>query len=139
MNKVTGHCLCGAVAYEVNGSLTDTHACHCGQCRRQGGHYVVATSAKRADFTLTEQRGLAWYRSSEFARRGFCRECGSALFWDDDGDEISINVGNMDAPTDLSVKSHIFVDDKGDYYTIDDRLPKFAGHDRPLPTDGQAG
>lgn len=128
----TGQCLCGAVRYEVRGPLTDPHACHCGQCRRQSGHFVVGTEAKRGDFALTEQRGLAWYRSSEWARRGFCRECGSALFWDDDGDFVGISVGSLDQPTGLTLARHIFVDDKADYYKIDDDLPKSAGSNSPL-------
>lgn len=131
-SKATGRCLCGAVQYEVNGALGDAHACHCGQCRRQSGHFVAATSAKRADFKLTEQRGLKWYQSSPLARRGFCGDCGSALFWDDGGQEVSINAGSLDQPTGLKITSHIFVDDKADYYEITDDLPKYAGYDRPV-------
>jgi len=125
----TGGCLCGAVRYEVHGPLTEVHICHCGQCRRQSGHCVAATGAQRSDFLLTEERGLKWYRSSDYARRGFCGECGSALFWDDRGDEVSINAGSLNAPTGLKTTKHIFVDDKGDYYEITDDLPKFAGTD----------
>ena len=132
MTDRSGRCLCGAVRYDVHGPLSDVHACHCGQCRRQSGHYVVATSARRADLTLIEDLGLTWYRSSPKARRGFCGECGSALFWDAGGDDISINVGSLDQPTGLRIKDHIFVDDKGDYYDIDDGLPQFAGYDKPV-------
>ena len=131
----TGGCLCGAVRYEVRGPLTDVHICHCGQCRRQSGHYVAATGAKRSDFAFTEERGLKWFRSSEWAKRGFCAECGSALFWDDGGDEIGINAGSLDQPTGLTTTKHIFVEDKGDYYEIADDLPQFArsdtSHDSP--------
>ena len=132
MTDRSGRCLCGAVRYDVRGPLSDVHACHCGQCRRQSGHFVVATSARRADVILIEDRGLKWYRSSPKARRGFCGECGSALFWDDGSDDISINVGSLDQPTGLKIKDHIFVEDKGDYYDIDDGLPKFVGYDKPL-------
>ena len=128
-NQKTGSCLCGAVRYEVSGPLTDVHICHCGQCRRQSGHCVAATEAQRSDFLLTEERGLKWYRSSDYARRGFCAECGSALFWDNGGDEVGINAGSLDAPTGLKTTKHIFVEDKGDYYEIADDLPKFAASD----------
>ena len=129
----TGRCLCGAVQFEVRGRLSEAHACHCSQCRRQSGHYVVATGARRADFKLTEERGLKWYRSSTRARRGFCSACGSVLFWDDGGEEISVNAGSLDPPTGVAVTAHIFVDEKSDYYDIADGLPKFAGYDDPLP------
>ena len=132
MARYSGRCLCGAVRYVVNGPLSDVHICHCGQCRRQSGHCVAATSAKRTDFTLTDEGSLKWFRSSDWARRGFCGVCGSALFWDDGGEEISINAGSLDQPTGLTTKSHIYVDEKADYYEIADSLPKFAGYDTPM-------
>ena len=128
----SGQCLCGAVRYEVTGDLEDPHACHCTMCLRQSGHFVAGVGAKKADFSLTGEDSLSWYRSSSFARRGFCRVCGSALFWDDDSDRIGINMGSLDQPTGLKLQRHIFVEDKADYYEIDDGLPKFEGADKPL-------
>lgn len=128
----SGRCLCGAVSYEVRGPLTETHACHCNMCRRQSGHFVVATGCKREHFVLTEERGLKWYRSSDWAKRGFCSECGSALFWDGGDEEISINAGNLEQPTGLSIEKHIFLADKADYYDVSDDLPKFADYQTPL-------
>ncbi|MEO1017765.1 MAG: GFA family protein [Pseudomonadota bacterium] len=132
MMPYSGCCLCGAVRFEMHGLLRPAYACHCGQCRRQSGHYVAVTSARRADFVLLRDDTLKWYRSSDLAQRGFCGECGSVLFWDDGGDAISINAGSLDQPTGLKIEKHIFVDDKGDYYEIADNLPQFAGYDRPL-------
>lgn len=132
MTTVTGRCLCGAVQFEIRGPMAEPHACHCTLCRRQSGHAVVAAGVQWSDFKLTESRGLKWYRSSEKARRGFCAECGSALLWDDNSDQINVTLGCLDAPTGVTVAGHIFVDDKGDYYTIGDGLPQFAGYDRPV-------
>ncbi len=121
----TGRCLCGGVRYEVSGPLRPIVACHCAQCRRQTGHFMASTAAKRAHFTLARAGGLKWYASSAEARRGFCGECGSVLFWDGEGrDYISIAVGSLDPPTGLTIAQHIFVADKGDYYTIDDGVPQ---------------
>jgi len=132
LRTVTGQCLCGAVRYEVHGRLGDAHACHCSQCRRQGGNFAVATSAKRRDFTLVKDRSLKWFQSSKNAQRGFCGTCGSALFWDDGSEEVSINAGSLDEPTGVKITSHIYVADKGDFYDIDDDLPKFADHETPV-------
>ncbi len=132
MTTVTGRCLCGAVKFEIRSPLSEPHACHCTECRRQSGHAVVAASARWSDFVLTEPRGLKWYESSARARRGFCVECGSALLWDDRSDRINVTLGCLDAPTGVTVAGHIFVDEKGDYYTINDGLPQFAGFDQPL-------
>ena len=128
----SGGCLCGAVRYRLQGALRPVVACHCGQCRRQSGHYVVGTAAKGSDFEFISNDTLKWFRSSTVARRGFCGSCGSVLFWQDGGGDMGINAGSLDQPTGLKLKSHIFVDDKADYYEIEDDLPKFAGSDQPL-------
>jgi hypothetical protein len=119
-----GGCLCGAVRYEVSGRLRDVVQCHCAMCRKTHGH-VGAYSASRKDaLRLVESRGLGWYRSSSFARRGFCRQCGATLFWErDEGDWISIAAGTLDAPTGLRTAVQIYVESKGDYYDLDDRIP----------------
>ena len=115
----TGACLCGAVKYEVHGPLRNVIACHCEQCRRQTGTYMSATAAKDEDFKLAETRGLKWYRSSATARRGFCQECGSVLFWKGDGkDYTAIAAGSLDGMTGLKLEGHIYCDDAGDYYEI---------------------
>ena len=133
----TGQCLCGAVKYAVRNLGGEAVACHCGQCRRQSGHYFASAMTTRADVTITEDRGLKWYKSSDAARRGFCAECGTILFWESATDDsYAISAGSLDLPTGLRLASHIFVDDKSDYYEIDDGLPQFAGYDRPMGPEG---
>lgn len=115
----TGSCLCGAVRFRVEGPLRPVIVCHCGQCRKQTGAFMHATSAADADLAVTVDRGLRWFRSSATARRGFCCECGSVLFWKLDGSaETSITAGSIDGPTGLAIEGHIFCDDAGDYYEI---------------------
>jgi hypothetical protein len=117
---VKGHCLCGAVRFELTPPLRAVTVCHCGQCRRWHGHVGAYTAVPRDGLSLTESRGLAWFASSTFARRGYCRECGSSLFWERDGQgKISIAAGSLDAPTGLQTVLQIFAKDKGDYYELD--------------------
>lgn len=124
----TGRCLCGAVRFTTTGPLRGVIYCHCGQCRRQTGHYVAATAVADARITIEGADSLSWYEASADAKRGFCRTCGSLLFWKGEGlDRISIMAGAFDKPTGLKGQSHIFAGDKGDYYAIDDGLPVFEG------------
>ena len=116
-----GSCLCGACSYEVHGPLRDVIACHCTQCRKQTGHFMAATNAQLADFRMTGDSTLRWYRASPTARRGFCATCGSTLFWQADAaDTISITAGTIDGATDLRIEGHIYCADRGDYYSIPD-------------------
>lgn len=128
----TGSCLCGSVSFEINGPLRPVVACHCGQCRKSTGHHVAATSAKRGDVVI--KGDVKWYVSSEKARRGFCPSCGSNLFWDGPGENLSILAGCLDGPTGLNLIGHIFCADKGDYYEIADGLPQATGRDPDLTT-----
>jgi hypothetical protein len=117
--KRHGSCLCGAVTYEVDGPMREVVACHCIQCRKQTGHYLAMTNAKVTDFHLLTSAPLKWYRASDAAKRGFCGDCGSVLFWQGDGsDEISISAGSIDGQTGLKLGGHIFCDFAGDYYEI---------------------
>ena len=80
---------------------------------------MAATAAGLADFTLTNDAGLKWYRSSDTAKRGFCGTCGSTLFWQGDGnDYIAITGGSIDGDSGLRTEGHIFCESAGDYYEI---------------------
>ena len=122
-----GGCLCGAVRFEAVAPLRAFIACHCGQCRKQSGHYTAMTSVPLERFSLTRQDGLGWHRASEAAERGFCRQCGSLLFWKPlDEARISISGGAFDGPTGVAIEKHIFCADKGDYYEIEAGAEQFA-------------
>jgi hypothetical protein len=124
----TGSCLCGAVAYEVEGPLREVIGCHCTQCRKQTGHYMAATAAKLDKFEIVKDEGLRWYRSSDMAERGFCQICGSTLFWQGKGrDYVAIAAGSVDGETGQRMSFHIFCADKGDYYDIADGDLQRAG------------
>ncbi len=126
--SATGGCLCGAVRYELRGELRGVYNCHCGQCRRSHGHFGAYSSVTPDQISFTISRGLKWSESSKIARRGFCGDCGSSLFWEPaDRDHLAIAAGSFDQPSGLITLGHIFTDDKGDYYTIDDDLERWPG------------
>src|SRR6476646_4007747 len=80
--RARGHCLCGAIEIEIRGPLRDVVVCHCGQCRRQHGAPPSYTAATWSNVTIHGEKNVKWYQSSPEARRGFCRLCGSSLFWE---------------------------------------------------------
>lgn len=121
-----GACLCGAVRYEVKGRLRDALVCHCSMCQRTHGVPAIYSAADNSDLALTEARALKWYRSSPAAERGFCGDCGASLFWKPTGGSYTaIACGTLDQPSGVRTVGHIFLVDKGDYYTLADGLPQF--------------
>ena len=122
---VKGQCECGKVAFEVRTVRDSVTVCHCSQCRRISGHLWASTHASFKDINFLTQEGLVWYTSSDFAKRGFCQQCGSSLFYRMNSEEgIGIAAGCLNSPTDLKIGKHIFVKDKGDYYDIKDDAPQ---------------
>jgi len=120
-----GSCLCGAISFEVSCEIAAPDACHCTQCRKQSGHHWASTDLPRAALSIQGEDNLTWFQSSEKVRRGFCRTCGSFLFWDPlVSDTMAVAMGAFDQPTHTQLAKHIFVADKGDYYALEDGLPQ---------------
>jgi len=118
-----GGCACGAVRYRVSGDLRPVVACHCSQCRKAFTNYGAFTAARREGLAIDNEDAVTWFDSSPGVRRGFCRRCGSALFWDNAGNSFtSIAAGTLDQPSGLKQVRHIFVADKADFYEIGDGL-----------------
>ena len=124
----SGGCLCGAVLYEVRGPLRDVVNCYCSMCQRLHGGVGPHSKAPKSDIAIIEGRGLKWYASSERARRGFCSECGSGLFWEPvDQPGTAILAGTLDQPSGLRTIGHIFVAEKCDFTEVAGAAPQFDG------------
>lgn len=118
-----GQCLCGAITFETAAVPQGASVCHCSQCRRQSGHLWASAFVPKNMLDITGP--VRWYNSSASAQRGFCPTCGTFLFWQaHDEQTISFALGAVDKPTGITLEKHIFYEDRGDYYTINDPLPK---------------
>lgn len=120
-----GSCLCGAVGIDVNvDHLPKADACHCTQCRKWTGHFGVGVEVPRDRVAIHGADNIRWFASSDKARRGFCKSCGTHLFFDPlDREKHSwtgVYMGLFDAPTRTKIGLHIFTAEKGDYYDITD-------------------
>lgn len=121
-----GGCLCGSVRYRVTGPLRDVITCHCGECRRMHGGAAPYTACPADHLELVHDDGLTWIASpasTTSAERGFCRRCGSSLFWRAPGREtVSIAAGTVDEPSGLASSGHIWWDARADW-EVPDGLP----------------
>lgn len=129
--KRTGGCLCGTVRYEAELQSTDAHACHCSICQKwAGGPAIGLHCVKTPDITGAENVG--WYKSSKWGERGFCKTCGSKLFFRLDpsyGDIFSISVASLDNSKDVKITKHIYIESKPDYYDFADDAPRLTGEE----------
>src|ERR1700720_3300793 len=97
--KIAGQCLCGAVRFALTPPLATTTHCHCRSCRlSRGAAFVTWTSVPPDRFAFAQGAAeVSWYRSSPTVRWGFCRNCGSAMFYvaDEEGHTDAAKVGHV--------------------------------------------
>lgn len=126
MSEHSGQCLCGAVTFKVSGTVNRVSACYCSQCRAQNGGGAFHGAEFSGDLILTQSKSLRWYNSSEKARRGFCGECGSSLFWQltSNPEYFDVSLGAL-PDTDFELDAHIFVNSKAGYQSPPNNAPHF--------------
>ena len=69
----------------------------------------------------------ATFQSSEWAERGFCRNCGTHLFYHLKGNDEYILPAGLFAKQDFRMNSEIFIDEKPAYYTFSNETQKMTG------------
>jgi hypothetical protein len=130
-----GSCLCGGVAYVVEGELLRCWNCHCSRCRKaRAAAYAsnLITGVDAVRFTRGEDL-LVTYKVPEahhFAQV-FCRVCGSPMPRRDPERTLAfIPMGSLDDDPGIRPSRHIFAASKAPWYEIPDALPQ----DETYPT-----
>ena len=124
----SGGCLCGAVTFTAEDVSVDVHACHCKTCRNWSGGSMLAASAATVEFS--GEANIARYDSSAWAQRGFCRLCGSSLFFQLHGaDHFVMCLGAFDDSADFNLSGEIFVDEKPRGYDFQGDHSRLTGAD----------
>jgi len=124
---IHGSCLCGRVAYQLDGPLQFINHCHCSMCRKAHG-------AAFGSFLHADAGGFRWVRGRELVEsyasspgnvRSFCRVCGSSMpVLEDEDSHVIIPAGTLDDDPGLKPKVHIFCASKAPWFEITDELPR---------------
>ena len=117
---VTGQCLCSATQFEVELPNHHVHSCHCSMCRRQSSGVIMTIDVVPESLKFTQQDQLGVYDSSAWGERGFCKNCGTILFWrSKDQSFCTINVFALQQlPQDLDFNLEVYIDHKPDFYSF---------------------
>lgn len=116
--KAKGSCLCQKVSFETQLKNDHFHACHCNICRKWGGGPLLAVDASDG-LSFTGEDHIGIYNSSEWAERGFCKNCGSHLFYRlKEGQFYNIPLGLFDNSQDLKFDLQIYVDNQPTNYSF---------------------
>ena len=113
-SKVTGHCYCGAVQYELGQAPSHTDICHCANCRRiTGGQAVAWGIFPKAQFRYTKGQPKT-YTSETRAVWSFCSECGTTLNYQstDRPQDVDVVLVTLDDPTKYPPRGNSNTDEK---------------------------
>lgn len=129
MNPIHGGCMCGRIFYTIRTATLWCAHCHCQDCRAAHGTAFVTWFGVKADKIHIEDTDLTWYRSSPEARRGFCRNCGTTLFFQSSRwpGETHVAMGTLNSPLDREPTSHVYWDRHVSWLTLSDDLPRRGG------------
>lgn len=75
-----GGCQCGAVRYVIAAGPAKSVICHCRMCQRATGNGFAPLLEVPDDRIAWTGQPAEW-ASSDQARRGFCRTCGTPLYY----------------------------------------------------------
>lgn len=121
---LTGGCLCGRVRYSARPAGEVTH-CHCRMCQRgTGAAFATWILVRNVAIDLAGQ--VAYFRSSNEVRRGFCPVCGSSLMMDYDAEDgVWLAIGTLDTPNAVTPGSSIWTEARLTCVSsVDASLPK---------------
>ena len=125
--ELKGQCLCGAVAVTATHVGNSVGACHCDMCRRWSSGPFMAVDCGR-DVSITGEESITVYDSSAWAERGFCKTCGSNLFYrlKESGQHI-FAAGVFESTPELTFDHQVFIDEKPPYYSFAEKTSDMTG------------
>jgi hypothetical protein len=128
---IQGSCLCGEVAFEIEGEPEKIYYCHCSRCRR-------ARSAAHGCNMFFKHQQMRWVRgeslvkyfkdpNARFFSSAFCEKCGSGMPRVNFERGIAYTPASaLDTDPGIRPQARIFVDSKASWVEITDQIPQFA-------------
>ena len=123
-----GHCLCGAVKFEIEGDFQNFFLCHCSRCRMTSGSAHGANLfSKTAKLTIIEGKE----EIKDFLVDGsrfmttFCKNCGSKLPKDHNGKMLQVPAGSISSELNIIPTAHIYYASRANWDHNLDNISKF--------------
>jgi hypothetical protein len=127
MSKKNGQCLCGKVKVSANKASNHVGVCHCSFCRKRTGGPLFALDCG-TEVSFHGKDNISVYNSSEWAERGFCKQCGSNLFYRlKEKQHYFIPAGLFEDDKEFVFDHEVFVDEKPKYYDFKNETSKMTG------------
>ena len=140
----SGGCLCGAVNYEVSGEARMSVHCHCTDCRKSSGtgHGThIGLSEDQLSITGTLKFYDRAADSGNIVSRGFCPECGSAVYSTNSAmpGMVFVRASSLDDPEAISPIMSVYASRAISWDPIAPDLPSFPEMPSAMPEGAGAG
>lgn len=136
----SGRCLCGAVHYESSADPQFVGQCHCIDCRKTSGtdhgtHVVVPEDAFTIKGTLKFYDHPA--DSGNVVSRGFCPECGAAIYSRNSTMKgvVFVRASSLDDLEIAKPQLIVYASRAPSWSKLDPELPTFAGMPEKMPSE----
>ena len=127
--KYFGSCLCGEVAFEIEGEFDSFYLCHCGRCRKDTGSAHAAnlfSSTAKLRWLSGQEKSKTFNFRGEGHINCFCTNCGSALpNIQMDGKLLVVPAGSIDSDINIKPHGHIHCASKANWDTEFEKIPKY--------------
>lgn len=126
---LTGSCLCGGVAYQVDAPAGPIVHCHCVTCRKaHASAFSSICAVPRERFRLTRGEDLlSAFESSPGKFRRFCSRCGSHIIAERVGQPtIMLRLGCLDTPLADRPRAHIWRSECASWFEPKEAVPELA-------------
>lgn len=133
MKALEGRCLCGAVKVRVptGDPEGEVHVdvCHCNMCRKWSGGPMMVIDCSN-DVQFEGEESISVYQSSDWAERGFCKKCGTNLFYRlRDNSFCAVLADLFDQDDRKLLAKQVFIDEKPTYYSFSNETQNFTGEE----------
>ncbi len=133
-SQLKANCICGKTQIAAKSASLNIGACHCDICRKWGGGPYLAIDCG-TDVSIEPKENISVFDSSDWADRGFCKHCGTHLFYRiKQSQQYIVPVGLFD--TDENKAKHafdfdhqVFIDAKPDYYCFANKTEDMTGEE----------
>jgi hypothetical protein len=126
-----GHCLCGAIAFEVDGPAQACVVCHCESCRRQCSAPMTAYIGVLDSHWRWLGKPPKVFNSSPGVERTFCDNCGTPLSFRSTNMSgvMHFFAAAMEEPEKFAPTLHVAFEEKLPWLKLADGLPTRFGPD----------
>lgn len=126
-HSIQGQCLCGAVSVTAQVDDPSIGACHCRQCR-QWTSSPMQTIDCGTNVQFAGEDNIGIFNSSDWAERGFCKQCGSALFYRlKQNGQLIMAAGIFNNLEGFVFDHEVFIDEKPGFYAFANKTHQMTG------------